>query len=72
MRNLIPCFFKPTRKLYRVELRVGDAGAWYWRVMSTFNGQVIATSEVYSSKLAALETAQLVAKEAKWALEVVA
>jgi uncharacterized protein YegP (UPF0339 family) len=54
---------------YKVELRCGDAGAWYWRIVSTINGQVIATSETYSGRLHALETALSVAKEGGWRME---
>jgi uncharacterized protein YegP (UPF0339 family) len=57
-----------SRPKYGVEMRQGNAGDWYWRVMSTRNGQVITVSEMYSSYAAAFETARSVAKEAGWEL----
>jgi uncharacterized protein YegP (UPF0339 family) len=44
-----PTFSRWIPALYRVELRRGDSGRWYWRVMYVSNGQVALTSETYES-----------------------
>ena len=57
-------------RLYCVEIRTGAAGVWYWRVVSKVNGQVLATSETYSTFAACSETATSVARDAGFLVSV--
>lgn len=56
------------KAMYRVETHCGDSGAWYWRIVSSVNGQVLAHSESYSSADACLDSAIAVSKNAGWPL----
>lgn len=41
---------------------------WHWRLMST-NGEIVASSEAYSSRAKCLQTAKRVAGEANWEIK---
>ena len=61
--DLRSLFCRPRSKLYAVELFVDVSGAYRWRIRHA-NGHVLASSEAYSSKAAAEETAQNLARAA--------
>ncbi len=42
--------------MYRIQVRQGDSGSWYWRVVAA-NSHVILTSETYASKGNAVKAA---------------
>ncbi len=44
-------------------------GAWYWRIVGG-NGEIMASSEAYSSKSACVKSAKIVAQASGLALEV--
>ena len=35
--------------MYRIQVRQGDSGSWYWRVVAA-NSRILLTSETYASK----------------------
>ena len=43
-------------KKLKIEILQGDSGDWYWRIKGS-NGRILATSETYSSKRKASNTA---------------
>ena len=43
---------------YRIQVRQGDSGSWYWRVVAAANGHIVLTSETYASKGNAVKAAR--------------
>lgn len=58
-------------RLYRIEIRTGDAGAPYWRIVSCVNGEPIAHSETYTRPDACSDTALRVGEDAGFEVRVV-
>ncbi len=43
--------------MYRIQVRQGDSGSWYWRIVAA-NSHVVLTSETYASKGNAVKAAR--------------
>lgn len=62
--KIIDKLFGIRSKKYLIEIRRGDSGVPYWRIVSRLNGQVLSTSETYSSADACSDSALRVGEEA--------
>jgi uncharacterized protein YegP (UPF0339 family) len=52
----------PAKTKFKIEVLASGETSWYWRLKSARNGQILATSEVYVSKKAALNTIRSIIK----------
>lgn len=69
--KLLRWFSRPRK--HKIQVVKGDADMWFSRIVSTTNGQTTHTSQVYRSHSSldmALQTAESVAKDAGWKVEV--
>jgi uncharacterized protein YegP (UPF0339 family) len=52
----------PAKTKFKIEVLASGPTSWYWRLKSARNGQILATSEVYATRQAALATAKSIRK----------
>ena len=57
------------KNYYKIEV-IRSRGTWYWRLKS-FNGNILAHSEKYSGRVAAMSTAKKLAQKLRCKLEVI-
>jgi uncharacterized protein YegP (UPF0339 family) len=51
--------------MYELQVLKGKSGDWYWRMVSTWNGNTLCHAETYVNKYAACKTARNLCRDLK-------